>query len=105
LTDLKTDEYGRKYQPTWLGIAKYDDSTGEWNYYGKNSSVNKYVGWDYQIDFYNADGVMIASDSIRINLSNENCHSEIRPYYVGGMMAEVDAKIAELDSAYEIIEF
>lgn len=109
LTDLKTDEYGRKYQPTWLAVAKYDESTGEWNYYGKTSSVNKYIGWNYQIDWYNVDGVMIASDNIRINLSNENCHYEIKPYYVGGMMTEVetmvDKKIAEMDSAYEIIEF
>lgn len=112
LTDLKTDEYGRQYQPTWLGIAKYDESTGEWTYYGKNSSVNKYIGWDYQIDWFNADGVMITSDSVRINLSNEDCHSEIKPYYIGGMMSEVetmiDEKIAGLSAeipTYEIIEF
>jgi hypothetical protein len=109
LTDLKTDKYGRKYQPTWLGIAKYDEVNDTWTYYGKGSTVNKYIGWDYQIDWYDSNGVMIASDSIRINLSNENCHSEIKPYYVGGMMKEVEAmvneKIAEVDSAYEIIEF
>jgi hypothetical protein len=25
---------------------------------------------------------MIATDSVRINLSNENCHNNIRPYYM-----------------------
>ena len=109
LTDISTDEYGRRYQPTWLALAKYDEATGVWNYYGKNSSAEKYIGWDYQIDWYNADGVMIASDCIRINLSNENCHSVVKPYYVGGMMNEVEVmieeKIAESMGAIEVIEF
>ena len=52
---------------------------------------------------------MIASDSIRINLSNENCHFEIKPYYVGKMMSEIDTKIEEkikeVESSYEVIEF
>lgn len=109
LTDFSVDEYGRRYQPTWLGLAKYDEATGVWNYYGKNSTVNKYIGWDYRIDWYDANGVMIASDSVRINLSNEDCHSEIKPYYVGTMMTEVETKIEEkikeMESSYEIIEF
>lgn len=113
LTDLKTDAYGRRYQPTWLGVAKYDESTGTWNYYGANSDKNRYIGWDYQLDLYDANGVMVASDSIRINLSNEQCHSSIEPYYVGSMMGEVDTKIdtkieekiKEIETSYEIVEF
>lgn len=109
LTNFSVDENGRRYQPTWLSLAKYDEATGSWNYYGNNSTFNKYVGWNYQIDWYNADNVMIASDSIRINLSNEECHSVIEPYYVGSMKKEIDTiieeKIAEVESAYEIIEF
>jgi hypothetical protein len=108
LTDLKTDEYGRKYQPTWLALAKYDEATG-WTYYGKNSSTEKYIGWDYQIDWYNADGVMVKSDMVRINLSNEDCHNTIEPYYMGSMMNKVNTKIeekfAEVEGAIEIIEF
>lgn len=108
LTDLKTDKYGRKYQPTWLGIAKYDEATG-WTYYGKNSSVEKYIGWNYQIDWYNADGAMVESDMVRINLSNEDCHYEIKPYYIGEVSKEIDAKIeekiTEIKTGYEIIEF
>lgn len=109
LTDLKTDEYGRRYQPTWLGVAKYDDATDTWTYYGANSNENKMIGWDYQLDLFDANGVMIASDSVRINMSNENCHYAIEPYYVGSMKSEVetmiDKKVAEVNSAYEVIEF
>ena len=109
LTSFSVDEYGRRYQPTWLAVAKYDEATDTWAYYGANSSKERYIGWDYQIDWYDANGVMIASDSVRINLSNENCHSEIKPYYVGGMMKEIDTKIEEkvkeIESSYEVIEF
>ena len=108
LTDLKTDEYGRRYQPTWLALAKYDEAADAWTYYGANSRKNHYIGWDYRIDWFDANGVMIASDSVRINLSNENCHSTIEPYYVGSMMSEietmVDEKVAEA-TVVEVIEF
>ena len=109
LTDLKTDKYGRRFQPTWLGVAKYDEETGVWNYYGKNSTVSKYIGWDYQIDFFDANGVMIASDSVRINMSNEECHSEIKPYYMGTISKDIEEKIeqriTEINTGYEIVEF
>lgn len=109
LTDLKTDEYGRRYQLTWLALAKYDDATGTWNYYGKSSSVNKYIGWDYQIDWYDANNEIVASDTVRINLSNEDCHFTNEPYYVGSIKKEIDTKIeekiAEVEAAYEVIEF
>ena len=112
LTDLKTDAYGRRYQPSWLALAKCDDD-GNWTYYGASSSKEKYIGWDYQIDWYNADGVMIASDSIRINLSNEDCHHEIKPYYVNGVTSNAvneaklytDEQIAALNSAFAVVEF
>lgn len=108
LTDLKTDEYGRKYQPSWLALAKYDDATG-WTYYGASSSTEKYIGWNYQIDWYDADGVMVKSDMVRINLSNEDCHNTIEPYYIGSMMGKVDTKIeekiAEVEGAIEVVEF
>lgn len=122
LTDLKTDKYGRKYQPTWLGIAKYEEASGTWTYYGASSTSSKMIGWDYRIDWYDTNNKTIASDSVRINLSNENCHSVIKPYYGASEMTEVETKIDEaLESAnaytdkkvaeiaeaasYEIIEF
>ena len=82
LNSFSTDEYGRRYQPTWLALAKYDETSGSWTYYGANSTESKYIGWDYQIDWYDANGVMVASDSVRINLSNEDCHNVIKPYYM-----------------------
>ena len=105
LTDFHIDEFGRRYQPTWLALAKYDETTDTWTYYGKNSTNEKMTGWDYQIDWFNADGVMIASDSIRISLSNEACHYNNKPYYVGAIEKQIEEKIAEVESAYEIIEF
>ena len=106
---FSVDEYGRKYQTTWLALARYDDSTGVWNYYGKNSEVNRYIGWDYQIDFYNDSNEIVGSDTVRISLSNESCHFVNEPYYVGSIMKEVNAKIeekiAEVESAWQIVEF
>lgn len=108
LTKFSTDTYGRRYQPTWLALAKYDENTDTWSYYGASSSKGRYIGYDYRIDWYDANGVMIASDSVRISLSNEDCHSDSKPYYVGTMMTEVESmiekKITE-NSAYEIVEF
>lgn len=98
LTNFSVDEYGRRYQPTWLGVAKYDEATDTWNYYGKNSSTEKFIGWDYQIDWYNADGVIVASDSVRINLSNEECHNSVKPYFMANY-ATVE-QVVNLENAY-----
>lgn len=97
LTNFSVDKYGRRYQPTWLGVATYDESTGTWNYYGEKSSTDKYVGWDYQIDWYNADGKIVASDAIRINLSNEACHNNIEPFYMGKVVKGVKVNGTLLD--------
>lgn len=104
LTDLKTDAYGRKYQPTWLGLAKYDGATDSWTYYGKNSSVKKYIGWDYRIDWYDADGTVVASDSVRINLSNEDCHNVLEPYYTASLVKGVKVGDTLLDIVEGIVE-
>ena len=105
LTDIKVDEYGRKYQPTWLGLAKYDESTDAWTYYGANSNVGKYIGWDYQIDWYDVNNRMVASDCVRINLSNEDCHNNIKPYYVANYataeeVAVLKESIADAEDSY-----
>ena len=83
------DEFGRKYSICWLGLASYDSGSNAWTYYGKNSTVNKYIGWTYCVEWYDANGVVIGSDSIRINLSNEGCHSNIEPYYMNAFVKEV----------------
>lgn len=105
LTDIKTDEYGRIYQPTWLGIAKFDEATSAWTYYGANSTENKYIGWDYRIDWYDANNKIIASDCVRINLSNENCHNINRPYYMVNYatseeVAEIKESVSNVEEIY-----
>lgn len=106
LTNFSIDEYGRKYQPTWLALAKYDEATDAWSYYGENSTANHYIGWNYQIDWYNADGIVIASDCIRINLSNEECHSVIEPSYVNDAVKTANAYTDEqIANAVGIVEF
>jgi len=103
-----TDEHGRNYSVCWLALASCDAS-GTWTYFGKNSTTEKYIGWDYVVEWFDADGVIIASDGIRINLSNEDCHFVNEPYYIGKIMKEVDTKIeekiAEVEAAWEIVEF
>lgn len=98
------DENGRKYSIVWLALASYDETADTWTYFGAKSTADKYIGWYYSVEWYDANGMLIASDCIRINLSNENCHSSIEPYYVGEMMKEIESKIAEV-SAIEVVEF
>lgn len=68
------DEYGRKFSTIWLPIAKYEKDADTWAYYGAKSTIDKYIGWYYRVDWYNTDGIVVASDLIRINLSNEDCY-------------------------------
>lgn len=106
------DENGRKYSIVWLALASYDEATDTWSYFGSKSTAEKYIGWYYSVEWYDADGTMIASDCIRINLSNESCHSSIEPYYVSEVVntanaytdAQIEAKMAGI-GAIEIIEF
>ena len=104
LRDIKIDKYGRRYQPTWLAVAKNSAEAG-WYNYGANSTESKYIGWDYQIDWYNSDNVIISSDNIRINLSNENCHFTSEPYYMAGYAESSEVEnlkvvIQEIEQSY-----
>lgn len=103
LTNFSVDKYGRRYQPTWLSLANYNDATG-WTYYGKNSTANKYVGYDYQIDWYDANGVVIGSDKIRINLSNESCHNNIEPFYMKDYVKGVKINGTLLDMVDGVVD-
>lgn len=77
------DKNGRKYSIVWLPVALYDGQS--WTYYGASSSSKRYIGWYYSVEWYNKDGLKVASDTIRINLSNENCHNIVEPYYMGSI--------------------
>lgn len=106
------DKDGRKYSIVWLALASYDEASDTWSYFGAKSSAEKYIGWYYSVEWYDANGVMIASDCIRINLSNEDCHAQIKPFYMSEVLtsanayadAQIEAKIAEV-SAFEVVEF
>ena len=74
------DEYGRKYSVVWLALASYDETTGEWTYFGKNSTEQRYIGWTYNVEWYDENGIKIDTDAIRINLSNEDCHNILVGY-------------------------
>jgi len=91
------DKYGRKYKNHWFAIAMYDEASDAWTYFGKNSSVEKYIGWDYVVEWFDANGIRIGSDQIRINLSNEDCHNEVMPYYMSKYVTE--EKIADLEES------
>ena len=76
------DSLGRKYSICWLALASYSEANDTWTYYGKNSTTSKYIGWDYVVEWYDANGVVIRSDAVRISLSNENCHKSLVDYNV-----------------------
>jgi hypothetical protein len=65
------DKWNRKYSIVWLPVAeKVDDS---WQYYGALSTQQKYIGWNYSVEWYNKDQKLIGTNAIRVNLSNEEC--------------------------------
>lgn len=69
------DEYGRKYSLVWLAIAYTNDDGVTWNYYGNNSTINHQIGYNYSVEWYDENRVLIGWNSIRINLSNKNCYT------------------------------
>ena len=89
------DAYGRKYSIVWLPVAKKEN--GVWTYHGANSTKSHYVGWYYSVEWYDADGVKIDSDCIRINLSNEGCHNVAEPYYVANAVKGISVDGTLLD--------
>ena len=91
------DKYGRKYSICWLAVAKYDEATQSWVRYGAKSTKEKYLGFYYSVEWYDANGVKIDSDCIRINLSNEECHNNIEPYYMSNIVKGVSVNGVLLD--------
>ena len=75
-----TDEFGRKYSVVWLPVARYDAEADAWTYYGAQSSTEKYIGWYYSVEWYDAEGRKVAADTVRISLSNEACHTNIKSF-------------------------
>lgn len=93
-----TDVYGRHYSIVWLPVAAYDGAA--WTYYGAASTEDHFVGWDYSVEWYNADKVKIGADTIHINLANEDCFTSILPSY-----AKEFAKATEIQEIKEAISW
>lgn len=79
------DKNGRKYSIVWLPVAQYDPENKTWTYFGDKSTAKKYVGWYYTVEWYDANGIMSHTDTIRINLTNKDCHNSIEPYYLSAI--------------------
>lgn len=97
------DANGRKYSIVWLPVAKNVD--GVWTYYGVNSTKSKYIGWYYTVEWYSELGKVIGMDTIRINLSNEDCHNNIKSFYgaendVTTEIETVKESVAAIEEAY-----
>lgn len=94
------DANGRKYSIVWLPVAA-KQSDGSWIYYGKNSTTEKCIGWDYCVEWYNADGICVASDLIRISLTNEEIHNAVMPTYMGNYVTKEDLEIVQETFSWE----
>lgn len=94
------DANGRKYSIVWLPVAKNTD--GVWTYYGANSTEKKYIGWYYTVEWYGSDSRLIESETVRINLSNENCHNNIKSFY--GVENDVSTDVALVKQSVAVLE-
>ena len=97
------DVYGRKYSIIWLPVAAYDESAQTWTYYGATSNADHYVGWYYSVEWYDMEGVKIGTDRIRINLTNEDCHNEIKPFYMEGVVPNAIESISVGGTLLDIV--
>lgn len=106
-----TDAYGRDYCKVLLPVAKYDEASQTWTYHGAESTADKFVGWPVSIKWYKEDGKMVDSDCLYLNLTNEQCHTAIDPFYVSDALASAneytDEQIAKAGGfgGIEIVEF
>ena len=97
-----TDGYGRNYSICWLALASYNSETQTWNYFGEKSTKEKYIGWTYVVEWYDVNGNIIESDSIKINLANEECYYNTEPYYVGSILKEAKNYTDQALAWYEV---
>ena len=107
------DLEGKKSKVIWLALANAG------SYFGKTSSLDKYIGWTYTLKWLDENDKVIESDSFRINLANENCYNAVQPYpgfriadkkYVDEQISNIeypqydDAEIKERLDALEAID-
>lgn len=97
------DEYGRKYSIIWLAVARYDSANQTWKYYGETSNAQKCLGWDYIVEWYDINGVKVATDSTRINLTNASCHYIAEPYHMRNVVKGVKFNGTLLDTVDGVV--
>ena len=85
------DKFGRKYSTIWMPIASFDGKN--WNLYGDHSTLDKYLGFYYTFEWYDADNNIIESNKVRIILTNDSCHTDLVPDAVA---RRIDEKIATI---------
>lgn len=107
LTDVDAgtgvDPDGRRYSVFWVPAATQSPD-GTWVYTGKDSTEGNFKGKDYAVEWYTADDKLVASDHIRINFSNEACHSSVLPFYSGELGGGDTYDDSELVERVERIE-
>ena len=69
------DANGRKYSIVWLALASYNASTETWTYFGANSTKEKFIGWDYIVEWYDKDNKLVSTSATRIDLTNAICEA------------------------------
>ena len=84
--ELRTVENGKR--TIWLSLAVFDEATGVWTYRGDESTVDRCIGWNVLVEWYDAEGKVIIRDSFRVNIANEKCFDSVMPLYREGLATE-----------------
>ena len=97
------DTQGRKYSIVWLPVAKYNADSNSWNYYGSQSTNDRYIGWFYTVEWYK-NGTVIDADTIRINLANSDCFINNKAYYMSEYVTDLEIKQYEDSITWSSLE-
>lgn len=75
-----TDSLGRTYRARWISVATYDSTTGLWSYFAKNKGAGEFIGWKYEIAWFDDNGVEIERSFMNLKLANEMNYEELNTY-------------------------
>lgn len=71
LQDVKIDEYGRKFDYSWLPLA-HKETNGSWTNYALSSTQTKFVGWYLGAKWYDEDYNLIGQTKFKVTLATED---------------------------------
>lgn len=100
---LNTDSYGRKYISHWIALANTSDGGVTWSKWGDTSTVDKYLGFYLNFHWYNND-TLIATDKLRIILTNDTCHDDLIPDPVARRIDDKVSGLASLEFVNTAVE-